>query len=203
MAKSSAKRSGKAIPKVEFDLVVSAKQRKELLDSLMQRFESNMKRHGGIEWSKVQAKLEAHPDKLSSLHAMESTSGEPDVVGIDGDKGEYLFFDCSKESPDRRSICYDADGENERTKKGIFPRGNALDLAAGMGIEILTEDQYRKLQTLGEFDTKTSSWIRTAPDIRELGGALFCDRRYNTVFLYHNGAQSFYSSRGFRGSLRV
>jgi len=204
MAKKSAKGKGKPIPKVEVNLELSPEQSKELLNTLQVRFEKNMNRHKGLEWPKIQAKLAAHPEKLSSLKAMESTGGEPDVVGYDEKTGEYIFYDCSAETPEgRRTICYDGDGQEEREKKGIHPAGNAVDLAAAMGIELLSEDQYRELQKLGEFDTKTSSWIQTPADIRKLGGAIFCDRRYDTVFVYHNGAQSFYSGRGFRGSLRV
>ena len=205
MAKTSSKGkgSGKPIPKVEINLKVSSKQGEELLNTLKARFEENVKRHKGLEWPNIQAKLEADPEKLASLNAMESTGGEPDVVGYDKKTGEFIFYDCSAETPDRRSICYDRDGEQEREKKGVYPGGNAVDLAAAMGIELLSEEQYRELQELGEFDTKSSSWIKTPAEIRELGGALFCDRRYNTVFVYHNGAQSFYGGRGFRGLLRV
>ena len=204
MAKKSSKGSGKPIPKVEVNLEVSPEQREGLLKTLKARFEKNMNRHKGLEWSKIGAKLEAHPEKLSSLHAMESTGGEPDVVAYDKKTGEYIFNDCAAESPEgRRSICYDGEGQEEREKKGVHPAGNAVDLAADMGIELLNEDQYRELQKLGEFDTKTSSWIQTPAAIRKLGGALFCDRRYDHVFVYHNSAPTFYSSRGFRGSLRV
>ncbi|MCO5184944.1 MAG: DUF4256 domain-containing protein [Anaerolineae bacterium] len=204
MAKQSSKGSGKSIAKVEIDLDISSKQAEDLLGLLKKRFEKNMHRHKQLEWSTVQAKLKAHPEKLASLHAMEHTGGEPDVVGQDEKTGEYIFYDCSAESPkNRRSICYDGDAENERIKKGVFPGGNAVDIAAAIGIELLTEDQYRKLQKLGEFDTKTSSWIQTPDDIRDLGGAIFCDRRFGHVFVYHNGASSFYAARGFRGSLRV
>jgi hypothetical protein len=171
---------------------------------LQVRFEKNMNRHKGLEWPKIQAKLEAHPEKLSSLNAMESTGGEPDVVDYDKKTGEYVFYDCSAESPKgRRSICYDRAGQEEREKKGVHPAGNAVDLAAAMGIELLNEDQYRELQKLGEFDTKTESWIQTPPDIRNLGGALFCDRRYDHVFVFHNSAPSFYAARGFRGALKI
>jgi hypothetical protein len=204
MAKESSKGNGHPIPKIEINLELSPEQGKELLTTLKVRFEKNMNRHKGLEWPKIQAKLEAHPEKVSSLNAMESTGGEPDVVGYDKKTGEYVFYDCSAESPEgRRSVCYDGEGQEEREKKGIHPAGNAIDIAAAMGIELLNEDQYRELQKLGEFDTKTSSWIQTPSDIRKLGGALFADRRYNTVFVYHNSAPSFYSARGFRGSLRV
>ena len=204
MAKKSAKGNGKPIPKVAVNLELSPEQGEALLNTLQVRFEKNMNRHEGLEWSKIEAKLAAQPEKLSSLNAMESSGGEPDVVGYDKEAGEYIFYDCSAESPDgRRTICYDGEGQAERERKGIHPAGNAVDLAAAMGIELLNEDQYRELQKLGEFDTKTSSWIQTPANIRKLGGAVFCDRRYDTVFLYHNGAQSFYSGRGFRGSLRV
>ncbi len=181
---------------------LSSEQRAELLKVLKSRFEKNMKRHKGIEWAKVQAKLEANSEKLWSLHEMEETGGEPDVVAHDKKTGEYIFYDCSAESPKgRRSICYDREGLESR--KEHKPSDNAIDLAASMGIEILTEEQYRALQELGEFDTKTSSWIKTPADIRKLGGALFADRRYNNVFVYHNGAQSYYGVRAFRGSLKV
>lgn len=204
MAKKSSKGSGKPIPKIEINLEFSPGQGEALLKTLQVRFEKNMNRHKGLEWPKIQAKLEAHPEKLSSLHAMESTGGEPDVVGYDQKTGEYIFYDCSAQSPQgRRSICYDREGQKEREKKGVYPAGNAVDLAAAMGIELLNEDQYRALQKLGEFDTKTESWIQTPLDIRKLGGALFCDRRYGHVFVFHNSAPSFYAARGFRGSLRV
>jgi len=204
MAKKPSKGHGRPIPRIEIDLELSPEQGKELLTTLKGRFEKNMNRHTGLEWPEIQAKLEAHPEKLSSLYAMESTGGEPDVVAYDKKTGEYVFYDCSAQSPKgRRSICYDGAGQEEREKKGVHPAGNAIDLAAAMGIELLNKDQYRELQTLGEFDTKTSSWIQTPSDIRKLGGALFADRRYNTVFVYHNSAPSFYSARGFRGSLRV
>ncbi|HLN54558.1 MAG TPA: DUF4256 domain-containing protein [Bacteroidales bacterium] len=183
---------------------VSQEQSLELFKTLKARFEKNNNRHKGLEWSGVQAKLEAEPGKLWSLSEMERTGGEPDVVGYDEKKGEYIFYDCSAESPrGRRSICYDRQGQAEREKEGIHPQGNAMELAAGMGIEVLTEEQYRQLQKLGKFDTKTSSWVKTPSDIRKLGGAIFCDRRYDTVFVYHNGAGSFYAARGFRGSLIV
>ena len=177
-------------------------QSEGLLKALKARFEKNMKRHKGLEWTKVQAKLEANPEKLWSLDDMEATGGEPDVVGYDKKTGEYIFYDCSAESPkDRRSLCYDRDALESR--KEHKPKSSAIDMASDMRIELLTEEQYRELQLLGEFDTKTSSWVKTPEDIRELGGALFCDRRYDTVFLYHNGAESYYAARGFRGSLRV
>jgi hypothetical protein len=174
----------------------------ELLKTLKARFEKNQNRHKDLEWSKVQAKLEANPGKLWSLDEMETTGGEPDVVGYDKKTGEYIFYDCSPESPkDRRSICYDHQALESR--KEHKPANSAINMAADMGIEILNEEQYRELQQLGNFDLKTSSWVKTPPDIRKLGGALFCDRRYNTIFLYHNGAESYYAARGFRGSLRV
>lgn len=179
---------------------LSPKQHDELLKVLKARFEKHMNRHKGMKWDAVQAKLEKHPEKLWSLHEMESTGGEPDVVGQQ--KGEYVFVDSSPESPkDRRSVCYDRAALNAR--KENKPKNSALDMAADMGIELLTEEQYRELQTLGNFDLKTSSWIQTPPAIRKLGGALFCDRRYDTVFVYHNGADSYYAARGFRGVLRV
>lgn len=181
---------------------LSPEQCETLLHILKARFEKNMTRHEGLEWPNIQAKLEAQPEKLWSLDEMESTGGEPDVVGYDKQTDEYIFYDCSAESPkERRSICYDRQALDSRKK--FKPENSALDMAAAMGVKILTEDQYRELQTLGEFDTKTSSWVETPPDIRKLGGALFCDRRYNTVFVYHNGADSYYGARGFRGSLRV
>lgn len=177
-------------------------QHEELLTLLKDRFEKNMKRHAGLKWADVLAKLEAKPEKLWSLSEMEQTGGEPDVVGLDDKTGEYLFFDCSAESPKgRRSLCYDRDALNAR--KEHKPANSAMDLAAFMGIELLTEEQYQLLQTLGEFDTKTSSWIITPPAIRKLGGALFGDRRYNHVFFYHNGAESYYAARAFRGVLKV
>ena len=177
-------------------------QREELLRALKARFEKNMNRHQSLEWSQVQAKLEANAEKLWSLNEMERTGGEPDVVGHDKKTGEYIFYDCSAESPKgRRSVCYDREALESR--KENKPADNAIDMTAGMGIELLTEEQYRELQKLGDFDTKTSSWVKTPSDIRKLGGALFCDRRYDTVFVYHNGAESYYAARGFRGSLRV
>jgi hypothetical protein len=169
---------------------------------LKARFEKNMNRHKGLEWAKIQAKLETGAEKLWSLNEMERTGGEPDVVGHDKKTGEYIFYDCSAESPNgRRSICYDR--EALKSRKENKPKDNAIDVAAAIGIELLTEGQYRELQKLGSFDTKTSSWVKTPSDIRKLGGAIFCDRRYNTVFVYHNGAESYYAARGFRGSLRV
>ncbi len=181
---------------------LSPKQREELLNTLKGRFEKNMNRHKGIEWAKVLAKLVASAEKLWSLDQMESSGGEPDVVGHDKKTGEYIFYDCSAESPKgRRSICYDHEALESR--KEHKPENSATEMAADMGIALLTEEQYQELQKLGNFDTKTSSWIVTPADIRKLGGALFCDKRYNTVFLYHNGAESYYAARGFRGSLRV
>jgi len=181
---------------------LSPGQCKELLSTLKARFEKNMDRHQDLEWAKIQAKLEANAEKLWSLNEMERTGGEPDVVGHDKKTGEYVFYDCSAESPkDRRSLCYDREALESR--KEHKPKDNAMDMAAAMGIELLTEEQYRELQKLGNFDTKTSSWVKTPSAIRKLGGALFCDRRYDTVFLYHNGAESYYAARAFRGSLRV
>ena len=181
---------------------LSPEQQKELLKVLKARFEKNVNRHKGLEWVEVQAKLEANPGKLWSLDDMETTGGEPDVVGYDKKTAEYIFYDCSAESPKgRRSICYDHEALESR--KEHKPENSAIQMAADMGIELLTEEQYRGLQKLGSFDTKTSSWVKTPADIRKLGGAIFCDRRYNTVFLYHNGAESYYAARGFRGSLRV
>ena len=181
---------------------MKAKQREELLRTLKARFEKNMNRHEGLEWAKVQAKLEANTEKLRSLNEMERTGGEPDVVGHDKKTGEYIFYDCSAESPKgRRSVCYDREGQESR--KEHKPENNAIDMAAAIGIELLTEEQYRDLQKLGNFDTKTSSWVKTPSDIRKLGGALFADRRYGNVFVYHNSAPSYYGARAFRGSLRV
>ncbi len=181
---------------------LSPEQRQELLRALKARFEKNMNRHKGLEFAEVQAKLAANTEKLWSLNEMERTGGEPDVVGHDKETGEFIFYDCSAESPKgRRSVCYDREALESR--KEHKPENNAIDMAAAMGIELLTEEQYRELQKLGNFDTKTSSWVKTPFDIRELGGALFCDRRYDTVFVYHNGAESYYAARAFRGSLRV
>lgn len=178
------------------------KQREQLLIALKARFEKNMSRHKGLEWAKVQAKLQANTEKLWSLNEMEITGGEPDVVDYDKKSGEYIFYDCSAESPkDRRSLCYD--DEALESRKQFKPEGSAVEMASSMGIELLTEEQYRELQKLGNFDTKTSSWVKTPDTIRKLGGSIFCDRRYDTVFLYHNGAESYYAARGFRGSLKV
>jgi hypothetical protein len=187
------------------DKQLSPTQRDELLKTLKARFEKNMIRHKGLEWPKVQAKLEAQPEKLWSLHEMEKTGGEPDVIAQDkktAGGGEYIFYDCSPESPSgRRSFCYDREALDAR--KEHKPKNSAAAAASAMGVELLTEEQYRELQKTGEFDTKTSSWVKTPPDIRKRGGAIFCDRRYNTVFVYHNGAESYYAARGFRASLRV
>lgn len=187
---------------VETSKKLPVKQREALLETLQARFEKNVRRHPGIDWAKVEAKLEASPEKLWSLNEMERTGGEPDVVGQDKKTGDYFFYDCSPQSPaGRTSVCYDREGLDSR--KEHKPKTSAMDLAAEMGIELLTEEQYRELQTLGEFDTKTSSWVVAPADIRKLGGALFGDRRYGRVFFYHNGAQSYYGARAFRGSLRV
>lgn len=181
---------------------LSQEQREELFSVLKERFEKNMNRHHELEWDKVQAKLEANTEKLWSLNEMEVTGGEPDIVGYDTKKDEYIFYDCSVESPKgRRSVCYDRKALESRKKHK--PENNAMDMATAMGIEILTEEQYRALQEHGDFDKKTSSWVQTPSDIRELGGALFCDYRFGHVFVYHNGADSYYGARGFRGSLRV
>ncbi|HET7179522.1 MAG TPA: DUF4256 domain-containing protein [Chryseosolibacter sp.] len=181
---------------------LSKQDQSDLMLTLRARFEKNMNRHKGLEWVNVQARLEANTAKLWPLHRMESTGGEPDVVGYDKKTGEYIFYDCAAESPKgRRSICYDHEALESR--KEHKPENSAMGMAADMGIDILTEDEYRDLQKLGQFDTKTSSWIKTPADIRKLGGAIFCDRRYNTVFVYHNGAESYYAARGFRGVLRV
>jgi Protein of unknown function (DUF4256) len=181
---------------------LSAKQRAGLLATLKVRFEKNLERHQGIRWSEVQARLEANAQALWSLSEMERTGGEPDVVGFDKKTGEYVFYDCSAETPkDRRSICYDREALESR--KEHKPKNSAIGMAADMGVELLTEEQYRELQKLGSFDTKTSSWIKTPENIRKLGGAIFCDRRYNTVFTYHNGAESYYAGRGFRAVVKV
>jgi len=181
---------------------LSPEQHEGLLHTLKARFEKNMNRHTGLEWADVQARLEANPEKLWSLHEMEITGGEPDVVGHDNETGEYIFYDCSAESPKgRRSSCYDREALESR--KEHKPKHSAVEMANDMGIELLTEEQYRELQKLGNFDMKSSSWVVTPASIRKLGGAIFCDRRYDTVFLYHNGAESYYGARGFRGSLRV
>ncbi len=181
---------------------MSKENNDKLLEQLKSRFEKNKNRHKGINWADVQAKLEASPKKLKALTQMEETGGEPDVIGVDQQTGEFLFVDCAAESPKgRRSVCYDREALESR--KEHAPQNSAVDMATAMGIELLTEEQYRELQTLGKFDEKTSSWIKTPSAIRKLGGALFCDRRYDTVFLYHNGAQSYYAARGFRGILRV
>lgn len=181
---------------------METKQRAELLDTWKARFEEKMNRHPGLAWAKIQARLEANPEKLRSLYEMEMTGGEPDVVGYDGATDEYIFYDCAAESPKgRRSLCYDREALESR--KENKPANNAVDLATAMGIQLLTEEEYRALQKLGQFDTKTSSWVKTPTAIRERGGALFCDRRYDHVFVYHNGAESYYAARGFRGALRV
>jgi hypothetical protein len=181
---------------------MKAKQREELLGILKARFEENMDRHNGLEWAKVQAELESNSEKLWSLNEMERTGGEPDIVGYDKKTGDYIYYDCSTESPkDRRNVCYDREALESR--KEFKPKDAAMDMAAVMGIEILTEEQYRELQKIGNYDTKTSSWLKTPPEIRKLEGAIFGDRRYDHVFVYHNGADSYYGARGFRGSLRV
>ena len=204
MDKKTPKGDGQPSSKIEITFGLSPEHGEALLKTLQDRFEKNMNRHIGLEWAPIQAKLAAQPEKLASLYATESTGGEPDVIGFDPATGEHLFCDCSRESPQgRRSICYDGAGQREREKQGIQPAGNAVDLAAAIGIELLDEQQYRELQKLGEFDLKTESWVLTPPEIRRLGGALFCDRRYGHVFMFHNSAPSFYASRGFRGILRV
>ena len=186
----------------ELKKTLPPEQRGELLRALKTRFEKNMNRHNGLEWAKVQAKLEANAEKLWSLNEMERTGGEPDVVGYDKKTGEYVFYDCSAETPPgRRNVSYDREGQESR--KAFKPENNAVDMATAMGIELLTEEQYRELQRLGDFDTKTSSWVKTPSDIRKLGGALFADRRYGHVFMYHNSAPSYYNARSFRGSLSV
>jgi hypothetical protein len=187
---------------VETKKELSSEQREELLRALKIRFEKNMNLHKGLEWAKVQGKIQTNTEKLWFLNEMERTGGEPDVVGLDKKTGEYIFYDCSAESPKgRRNACYDREALESR--KSFKPKNNALDMANAMGIELLTEEQYRELQKLGNFDTKTSSWVKTPTDIRKLGGALFVDRRFDTVFVYHNGAESYYSGRAFRGELRV
>ncbi len=184
------------------NVTLSKKQREELLKALKTRFEQNMNRHQGLQWAAVQAKLEANAERLWSLNEMERTGGEPDVIGFDKKTGAYIFYDCSAETPKgRRSLCYDREALDAR--KENKPKGNAIEMAKAMGVELLTEEQYRELQVLGSFDEKTSSWVATPSKIRKLGGALFCDRRFDTVFVYHNGAESYYAARGFRGSLRV
>jgi hypothetical protein len=198
------KGSGKPIPKVKVNLEATPQEREDLLQTLKDRFEANMHRHEGLDWSNIEARITKHPEKLASLFAMEDTGGEPDVVGVDEETGEFLFFDCSEQSPaGRRSISDEGSAQQLRQKKGVFPGGNAVDIAAAMGVEILDESQYRRLQELGEFDTKTESWIKAPEDIRALDGAVFADRRYGHVFVFHNSAHSFYASRGFRGVLRV
>ena len=183
---------------------ISPERKGELIELLKKRFDENMIRHSGIIWKKIQARLEANAEKIWSVNEMERTGGAPDVVSYDEITDKYFFYDCSPESPaGRRSICYDGRGQEAREKQGIKPGGNAIDMAATIGIEILTDVQYRQLQKIGNFDTRTSSWLKTPPDIRKLGGAIFADRRYGTVFVYHNGASSFYSGRGFRGFLEV
>lgn len=181
---------------------LTSEQHEVIIEKLKDRFEKNMNRHQGLDWADVQVKLEANADKLWSINEMEMTGGEPDIVGNDNDSNGFIFYDCSAESPEgRRNVCYDRAALESRKK--FKPQNNAVDMAAAMGIGILTEDQYRSLQKIGKFDTKTSSWIKTPEDIRKLGGALFCDRRYDTVFVYHNGAESYYGARGFRGLLTV
>ena len=212
IAKTPKRAAGKALKSTGEGSVPSAgtktelppKEPQDLLRTLKDRFESNMSRHLGLEWAKVQARLEARPEKLRSLSQMEATGGEPDVIGHDKKTGEYLYCDCSAESPKgRRSICYDREGQTAREKEGLHPGGNVIDMAAAIGIEPLAEEQYRELQSLGEFDTKSQSWLRTPPDIRRLGGAIFGDRRFGRVFIYHNTAPCFYGARAFRGLLRV
>jgi hypothetical protein len=181
---------------------LTPEQLEDLFSALKTRFEENLERHRGLDWAKVEARLRAYPEKLWSLNEMERTGGEPDVIAFDKQSGEYIFYDCSVQSPNgRRSLCYDREALESRKKHK--PDNSVIDMAAAMGVELLTEEQYRELQKLGNFDTKTSSWVKTPVSIRELGGAIFCDRRYDTVFVYHNGAESYYAARGFRGSLRV
>lgn len=188
----------------EFKKTLSKQQQNDLLLTLAARFEQNSQRHKGISWSDVQTRLEGNLSKLQALNAMEITGGEPDVIDYDKKNNEFIFYDCTAESPTgRRNVVYDSEAQQSREKKGVFPAGNVLDIAEAMGIALLTEDQYRELQKLGEFDLKTSSWVETPSEIRKLGGALFCDRRYDHLFTYHNGANSFYGARGFRGLLRV
>ena len=197
-----ARTRGQGVSQVESNKELSPKQRDELLTTLKARFAKHMNRHKGIEWAKVESRLAANTGTLWSLKEMEATGGEPDVVGQDKRTGEYIFFDCSAESPSgRRSVCYD--GQALESRKEHKPKNSALDMAADMGVALLTEEQYRELQELGEFDRKTSSWVQTPADIRALGGAIFCDRRYDHVFTYHNGAESYYAARAFRGSVRV
>lgn len=196
--------NNRPIPKVEIKKEFSPEQGEELLRILRTRFEKDIDRHKVFEWTKVQEKLEGNVEKLRSLSEMERTGGQPDVVGYDQKTDEYIFYDCSEQSPKgRRNVCYDREAQEEREKKGVYPAGNVIDMAAAMGITLLTEELYRKLQELGNFDTKTQIWVKTPADIRELGGAIFCDRRFNHVFVYHNTAPCFYSGRGFRGLLRV
>ncbi|HXE43452.1 MAG TPA: DUF4256 domain-containing protein [Candidatus Baltobacteraceae bacterium] len=184
------------------DKKLSPEQREKLFRTLRERFEKNVSRHKGLEWAKVQAKLEGNAEKVWSLQEMERTGGEPDVIGHDKKTGEYIFCDCSEQTPEgRRNLCYDREALEARKK--FKPKNSAMDMAAAMGVEILTEEEYRELQKMGEFDTKTSSWVKTPADIRKLGGALFCDRRYGRVFVYHNGAESYFGGRGFRGLVRV
>ena len=198
------KGGGSPIPKIVVNFDPTPQQAQELVNTLKIRFEHNTARHNGLDWSKIQEKIESQPAKLASLFAMESTGGEPDVVGFDESTGEFIFYDCSEQSPaGRRSITYDGLAQKERERKGVFPAGNAVDLAADMGVELLDETRYRELQKLGEFDTKTESWIATPSEIRKLGGAIFADCRYGRVFVFHNSAPSFYASRGFRGTLKV
>lgn len=195
------KGNGKPIPRVVFNNNPSKEEVAQLQEVLKQRFEENEFRHKGIKWSDVEKRLS--PNVLRVLNAMESSEGEPDVIGYNNTEDVYLFVDCSEQSPTRRSICYDREGEEKRKKKGINPGGNAVDLAKEMGVELLSEEQYRKLQAIGDFDTKSSSWLKTPESIRNLGGAIFGDKRYETTFVFHNGAESFYSGRGFRGVLKV
>jgi len=198
------KGNGKPIPKIEINLNINDQQAEDLMVVLSKRFAQNMFRHPDLEWETIQAKLEQQPHKQASLHAMENTGGQPDVIGYDQTSDVYLFVDCAEQSPEgRRKICYDGEAQKEREKKGVFPAGNAVEIAAAMGVELLDESHYRTLQKLGEFDTRTQSWIKTPEDVRALGGAIFGDRRYGRVFVFHNSAPSFYSSRGFRGLLKV